>query len=261
MIQLIPITVEGGDMRILTTFAGALLLLISGISYGDSQTTRQSAIFMASDYPPYDIASGTIDQQGFDVDVILAAYKRVSTDIKVQFLPWKRASIIAAKGLSAGLITCAKTKSREPLFYFSDPISFATVAIIVRADYQGPELTSLAKAKNLRFGGVLNYATNKYLEKENMPYKTYRSDKLLLRDLTAGVIDAFMAPKEATFYFAQQMGIADKLKSFNVLEGRPYHICISKQYPEAENLLNLFNKGLSELKQDGTYQKIHNRYK
>ena len=248
-------------MRDLNAITGFLLLLTSSFIYGDSHTVDKPVIFMASDYPPYDIANGAIDNQGFDVDVILAAYNKTSTNIKVEFLPWKRASAIAAKGLSAGLITCAKTKHREPLFYFSDPISFNTVAIIVRADYQGPELTTLSAAKDLKFGGVLEYASNKYLEAENLPYKTYRNDKLLLRDLNAGVIDAIIAPKEATFYIAQQMGIANKLKSYNFLEGRSYHICVSKQYPDAENLLKLFNKGLTELKQDGTYQRIHQRYK
>ena len=58
-----------------------------------------------------------------------------------------------------------------------------------------------------------------------------------------------------------EMGIADKLKYYTVREGRPYYLCISRVYPGSESLLKQFDKELEEMKKDGSYQEIHDRYR
>ena len=76
--------------------------------------------------------------------------------------------------------------------------------------------------------------------------------------LLAGTVDAVVVDEFTGRATMKELGIGDKIE---IVQTRPLsieglHVVVHKTHPRAQELLDLINKGLAEIKADGTYQKV-----
>ena len=76
--------------------------------------------------------------------------------------------------------------------------------------------------------------------------------------LLEGKVDAVVVDEFTGRATIKEMGIADRV---DVVQSRPLsieglHVVVHKSHPRARELLDLVNKGLAEIKADGTYQQV-----
>jgi len=89
---------------------------------------------------------------------------------------------------------------------------------------------------------------------------TYRLSELVLTNLIYGRIDYAYIPFESSIFQAMQLGISEEIRSIKILE-KSLHICFSQKWPNIEGIVKKFNRGLELIRADGTYDRIHAKYR
>lgn len=235
-------------------------LLMSFVAFSSIADTKR-LVFYGVNFPPYEIEFPVYkNRPGFDVEVVTESFKRVGISAEVKFLPWKRLMEMAREGQIAGAVTCTASKLREPYFYFSDTLSFGTRSFAVTSKYRGPEITSLAQARGLDILVVSGYAAESELRDAELPYNAAMSDETAINRLLKRPYDVFYTAREFMQFYSKKMGIAEEFRYFDIAQ-KSFRLCISKKWPNAKKIKDAFNTGLADVKADGTYEQIHNKYR
>ncbi|MFD2207018.1 substrate-binding periplasmic protein [Kiloniella antarctica] len=227
-----------------------------------SQAQETVLVIHAVNYPPYEIENPDIDSLlGFDVEVAVQAFKKVGRRAQVEFRPWKRVVAMAKAGTTVAMLSCGRTPGREDYIFYSDPISTATRTYAASVKFSGQEPTSLESVQDLRILTVSGYASEKELKAANIDFDPIIDDVSAIRILLNRDFDLFYTTREFVEYIAGGLGLSKNLQYFDTGKQISYHLCFSKGWPGAETLRDTFNKGLAEIREDGTYDAIHAKYK
>ena len=231
-----------------------------------AEKADKGVLIVAVDYPPYELEFPKGDLKGFDVEVTEEAFKRAGIKVRFEFYPWKRAMQMVKEGSATGALTCAKMPDRESFIIFSDPISRMTDIFLVKKDYQGPDINQYSQIKALKLGAgiVMGDAYAQRFDSFNIPYDTSPSHKVAWKKLEDGRIDIMPTLLENFLYTGRETNLADRFKWFEMKEDflvKDFHICFCRQWPGVENIVTVFNEKLAEMKKDGTYDAIHNKYR
>ncbi|MEP4191840.1 MAG: transporter substrate-binding domain-containing protein, partial [Sneathiella sp.] len=116
-----------------------------------ARAADQKITFYTVDFPPYEFENpDSAGLRGFDIEVVIEAFKRMDIDADVDFLPWKRVIASSKAGTIAGAVSCVYTKEREAFYRFSAPISYSTQTFAYTPEYEGPVLKNIKDAEGLR---------------------------------------------------------------------------------------------------------------
>jgi len=235
-------------------------VLLGTVSFAQSKPA--DIIIHTVNFPPYEIETpGRGGLRGFDVEVAIEAFKRVGVSAKVEFLPWNRILSMAKKGTTVAALSCAITEERDHFIFYSDPISKATHAYVALKGFTGAAPQKLRDAKGYKIVAVRGYSNESHLKKEKIKYQYAMNDKAALNLLLKRDFDFFYSTGEFVKYTAVELNIADQLQYFELQSSKAYHLCFSRFWPNAEILRGKFNRGLAEIRADGTFDAIHKKYK
>jgi len=214
---------------------------------------------LATHPPPYEFSSSNIELKGFDIEVV---FNRLNKPAKVEFLPWLRAVKITYVGGAMALLSCAHNKTRDEYLYYSDPIRVCTDGYFLRKGYIDPNFGSIEALRGQKIAAVLGYTTQLELELQNLnlDHTSVLTAELALNILIGKRIDVYYSAKEGNEFIAHQQDVSEKIK-FHHYKSKDYHLCFSKKWPDSKTLLSEFNGSLARLRTDGSYQKIHNKYR
>jgi len=238
--------------------SGLILVLMLLVSF-TGITRAETVILSTTDFPPYEFANPENGLKGFDLEVIEAAFKRVGIETEFTFLPWKRAVEQSKLGQFAGLFSCSYLADREEFFIFSDTISESGHAYFLRKDFSGYEPTNIEDAKSLKVASVLGWAQLDIMKDAGAQVVAYRSEELLFKNLLKGMVDYAYLNLQSSRYRAKLLGLSDQLRYIPTTK-KTFHICFSKKWPGIEQIVPKFSRGLALIKEDGTYDQIHNKY-
>ncbi|WP_417454555.1 substrate-binding periplasmic protein [Kiloniella sp.] len=221
---------------------------------------QETITIYAVNYPPYSIETPKQDGlRGFDAEVVIEAYDRVGIPATIEFMPWARIMMRAEQGKIAAALSCAKAKKREHFISYSPPISSATHSFVAKKTYDGETPRNLRDAHDKKITVVDGYTTKLELKSAGIPYQAVINDEAGLNVLLKRDFDFFYSTREFVQYITSGKIIASQIKYFDVKE-TSYHLCFSQGWPSSKFLLTKFNKGLTAIKADGTYDKIHAKY-
>ena len=237
-----------------------LILFISGLLMLTQSEASETVRLVACNFPPYEFEHPVGELRGFDVEVIEEAFQREGITAVFEFYPWARALKMTKDGEATAVFSCIDTQKRRAFLIVSEPISFSTRVFLVRKDYKGPPLTSFDDLSELKVGAVKGYISSVSLTKHGIKHYVSINDTAALKKLADGRIDVFNTTLELIKYLSVNLGMKDSFKWF-VHFKRNYHLAFSKKWPDVEKLVSRFNKGLKSIKEDGTYDRIHNKYR
>jgi polar amino acid transport system substrate-binding protein len=211
-------------------------------------------------YAPFEFQNEKGDIVGFDMDVTTAAAKKAGLEVKFVSTPWEGAFNALAQGdrdVLASAITI--TDERKQTMDFSEPYFEASQLIAVNESSKVAKLDDLKKSKI----GVQTSTTGeevvvKLLGKNSPNIKRFESTPLALAELAAGGVDAVVADNGVVIHYLANNPNA-KFKSVSDSSFAPefYGLAFKKGNTE---LASQFNKGLADIKADGSYQKIYEQY-
>lgn len=208
-------------------------------------------------FPPFAFEEGG-EYTGFDMELTEEIAKGMGLEHQVKdigFEGLQSGAALSADTCDIGAAAMTITEEREKNIDFSDPYYDSLQSLLVPSD---------AKAKKLDdMGGktiaVKQGTTGETYAQENAPENTniraYPSNTELYPALKSGAVDAVMMDLPSNIQH-QEDGKFVVSEKFDT--GEQYGMPVQEEGSEA--ILKAVNKQLAELKENGTYDKLYNKY-
>lgn len=223
--------------------------------------TAQTLVLTNGEWPPF--FSEHMPHGGIGTRIVQEAFAQSDILVNFDYMPWKRGLDLAAHGNHDGSVGWRKSINRQRQFLFSTPL-LKLDTVFFHKKSRPFDWTNLEDVGHLKVGATLGYA---YIDKLRSATRSHGgrlelapSDEINLRKLISGRIDVFPCSKSVgRFILHTQIG-TDSAKAITyhpqpLLSG-PIYLLISKDVPNAQEIIKRFNSGLRQLKECGRYDHI-----
>ena len=211
-------------------------------------------------YAPFESQNEKGEIVGFDIDVVKAAAAKAGIEVKFVNTPWEGIFNALGQGDRDMIVSSVTiTDERKQTMDFSTPYFDAVQLIAVKANSKIGKFDDLKKLKvGVQTGTTGDEAVTKLLGKTSTSIKRFESTPLALKELEAGGVDAVVADNGVVIhYVANNAGSKFKTVADKSFAPEQYGIAIKKGNAD---LVAKVNKGLADIKADGSYDKIFAQY-
>lgn len=211
-------------------------------------------------YAPFESQNEKAEIVGFDIDVVKAVADKAGLEVKFVNTPWEGIFNTLQQGDRDLLVSAITiTDERKQSMDFTAPYFDAQQLIAVKGNSKVAKFDDLKKLKvGVQTGTTGDEAVSKLLGKTNTNIKRFESTPLALKELEAGGVDAVVADNGVVInYLANNTTAKFKAVADKSFQPEQYGIAVKKGNTE---LLEKLNKGLADIKADGTYDKIFAKY-
>lgn len=210
--------------------------------------------------------SENLKGKGIGAIITKKAFNISNIDTKFEFYPWKRTYVVAKTTKNDATGFWLKTKQREKDFYFSDAV-FSIKNKLIYKKGKNIEFNSIQDLKKYKIAITRGYSYTPEIDEmiENSKLNVYvvNNDLAGLKQLAKKQnFDAFLCSFNVAKDLIKNKFSPNEQKMFefsaNDVFSKDVFLMVSKQHKDAETILNTFNKGLQQLKNDGVIEKIIN---
>ncbi len=211
-------------------------------------------------YAPFESQNEKGEIVGLTIDLLSAVAKKAGIEIKFVNTPWEGIFNALQQGdrdMLASSITI--TDERKQTMDFTNPYFDAYQLIAVKATSKVAKFDDLKKLKvGVQTGTTGDEAVTKLLGKTNTNIKRFESTPLALKELESGGVDAVVADNGVVVnYVTNNPGAKFKTVSDKAFAPEQYGFAVKKGNAE---LLEKLNKGLADIRADGSYDTIYAKY-
>lgn len=211
-------------------------------------------------YAPFELQNEKGEIVGFDIDVVKAVAEKAGIEVKFLNTPWEGIFNTLAQGDRDLLVSSITiTDERKQTMDFSSPYFDAQQLIAVKKDSKIAKFNDLKKLKvGVQNGTTGDEVVTKLQGKNSPNIKRFESTPLALKELEAGGVDAVVADNGVVVHYVNNNSDAKfKTVSDASFVSEQYGLAVKKGNSELQAKLN---KGLADIKSDGTYDKIYTKY-
>ena len=211
-------------------------------------------------YAPFEFQNEKGEIVGFSVDLLNAVAAKGGFEIKFVNTPWEGIFNALGQGDRDLLISSITiTDERKQTMDFSDPYFDAVQLIAVKANSKVAKFDDLKKLKiGVQTGTTGDEVVSKLQGKTNPNIKRFESTPLALKELEAGGVDAVVADNGVVInYVTNNAGSKFKTVADKAFAPEQYGLVVKKGNADLQGKLN---KGLADIKADGTYDQIYAKY-
>ena len=253
---------NGDYDKILEKYTGTTAAATSTASTGKKATPKKSVYTIVSDnsFAPFEYQDSATKQfTGIDVDLLNAIAKDQGFKLKWRFIGFAPALNALTSGQADGMMSgMSITDEREKVFDYGTPYFSSDLTVATEATNNTIKTWKNLKGKTV--GAKNGTASYDYLNSHAKQYgftvKTYTDATSMYASLGNGSIDAVMDDKPVIQYAIKQ-GKTMKMPFKSIPDGQ-YGFAVKKgTHPE---LIQMFNNGLADLRANGQYHKIVNKY-
>ena len=204
-------------------------------------------------WPPLEYIDESGNLTGFEVELVPMIGEKVGVKMEAKNIPWDTIFAGLANGQYDGVASgVSVTEDRKKTMDFSTPILEAGQVIIVK---KASTVSGIDDIKGLKVGVQIGTTGDLVLDDYDVVRKQYDDIGLALQDMLNGNIDACVCDSLiASDFVLANPNYKDKLKvAGSAFTQEDIAIAVKKGNKE---LLDLINKGLAELKADGSYDKL-----
>ena len=245
--------------RSITAVALSIALFLGGGSA--FAQARDTIRLTTGKWQPF--TSKSAPHYGFASHIVTEAFALVGVEVEYGFFPWKRAMKLARDGKWDGSIIWYDTEERRADFFYTDPIAPATNSFFHLKSYQF-DWNQFEDLTDLRVGGTSEYSYGAEFDAAEQAgvFRTYRaiSDEVGLTNLLKGRIDVFPGELLVTYEQIRDTFSKEDTTLFThhpkAISTLPLYLLLSRKVPGNEQIRDLFNEGLRQLKETGIYDQI-----
>lgn len=216
--------------------------------------------YMTEQYPPYNFeADGKI--QGISTDVMRAIMKRLNVDRPIRMLPWANAYNRVQAIANTCLFSMTYTPERAPLFKWVGPVAYSNITLVALKK-NNIRINNIEEVNKYRVGVIRSDIGEQLLLKAGV--KPDHIDAVAhtiqnLKKLVAGRVKLVAYGDEPLKWEIKQNGFTpdDFQTVFRLSKGELF-FAFHKNTPET--IIKDFQRVLDELKSDGTYGRIVDKY-
>ncbi len=250
-----------------------ILFFLLIFSLANSSTNRPFIWVDDENYKPLIYRSKNGKPAGIFNDILTEIFKRLNIPLKKAVYPWKRAQKLVKEGKADGMVT-VYTKERQKFMLATAPIWYINETLFFRRD--NPNACKLLRVNS--FNELKNFIIVETLgsgwSKEQ--FEKFGIKKVIWVPNTESAFN-MLAKKRADVYITSNSYALEFLKNKKNISNPlykdyeeivgitppfiklPFRLLIRKDSPYAK-LIPKINKILKEMRKDGTYQKIANKY-
>ena len=211
-------------------------------------------------YAPFESQNEKGEIVGFDIDVVKAVAAKAGIEVKFVNTPWEGIFNALNQGDRDLLVSAVTiTDERKQTMDFSAPYFDAQQLIAVKGNSKVAKFDDLKKLKvGVQTGTTGDEAVTKLQGKTSANIKRFESTPLALKELEAGGVDAVVADNGVVIHYVNNnAGSKFKTVADSSFTPEQYGLPVKKGNTE---LLGKLNKGLADIKSDGSYDKIYAQY-
>ncbi|WP_367987729.1 substrate-binding periplasmic protein [Vibrio sp. NTOU-M3] len=247
-------------MRCYTHALILIVLLLPTLARAQSLT-----VICEENMPPF---SWTEDNQakGIAVEVIQAILKELDLSVSVQLYPWARAYRMGLNHSNTLICTMARTKEREQKFKWAGEI-FSSPPVLLALRYRTDiHIASFNDLNKFRIGTHRDSFRERYLLSKGLilgeSVIPEGSNILNYKKLKKGRVDLWSIPLLLGYYIVHQDGgrHEELVQVAYSLQELPQGQHIAFSLDTDDEVVDAFKRALSEIKNNGTYEKIFNKY-
>ena len=228
------------------------LLIVLTAACGASKTEKVYVIGTNAEYPPFEyLEDGKVC--GLDADIIAAIAQKLNIQYK-----WSNTNFdglipaLQTKKMDAVIAGMSITPERAKAVNFSIPYLSSNVAFIAN---KSKPINGIEDLENKNYGAELGTTKEATARKiKGATVTPFSSNTGALVALKSGKIDGIVLDESVAVKFVENN---PELMLVGALEGEPKAIAFNKDDTE---LMEKFNKALQELIDDGTIQKLREKY-
>ena len=227
---------------------------------GQKATPVKAKYTIASDssFAPFVFQDSNNKYTGIDMDLIKAIAKDQGFTIEITNPGFDAALNAVQSGQADGMIAgMSVTDARKETFDFSEPYYTANAILAIK---ETSTITSYKDLKDKTVGVKNGTASQTFLTKSQSKYdykiKTFADASSMYDSLNSGSVDAVMDDEPVVKYSISQ---GQKLKT--PIKGTPIgDTAFAVKKGSNPELIQMFNNGLANIKKNGQYQKILDKY-
>lgn len=201
--------------------------------------------------------------KGFITAMSKASFEEVGHEAQVEFMPWARAMLESKQGDRDVVMGAYYSQERDKTYTFSDVIYETKVGLIALEGLGVSRYENLNELREYTIGYGRGWATSQafdnadYLDKE--PAK---NNVLNVRKLYAGRIDMIAMNLDRFNRIVREEDLDPDRAVFlePVLKTSGLYLMFSEANEGYQQLVEDFNRGLSAIRDNGTYDAIRERY-
>jgi PAS domain S-box-containing protein len=235
---------------------GSLGLIAQTDSVKYAPIRRQIVVKGDQNYPPYEFINDKGEPDGFNVDLFKSLAEKLGVNFTLTLEPWTKVRKELEEGKIDVIIGMLVTAERAKKINFGTPHSVITHGLFTYKD------SPILKLEDLKGKSVVvqeDDVMHDFMRKNGWADTLITvADPLEALDLiNDNVYDAALLGSFQGVYFIKQSGLKNVvLRTFDI---EPYRYAMGVKKGDSE-LLWLLNAGLYQLKEDGTYDKLYNKW-
>jgi polar amino acid transport system substrate-binding protein len=230
-----------------------------------AQNTMNLVYF--NNFPPLSWEDENKQMCGILADALTEAIQtRMKIQVSHKGYPWERAQQMVKRGEADAFITLPTPERRSYTEVSSETVLLVTFTLFVKSD--SPKTESLKKVKTVadlkgfRIGSYIGSGWGKKnLINAGMDVDLAGTMDLCLKKLIGGRFDVFTDVSQSVRYRIRELDLKDKIVELpNIIDSGEFQLCVGKKSPFV-NILPKYDEIVREMRNDGTLQKIYDKYR
>jgi len=231
---------------------------------GAAGSFAQKIPLATGEWAPY--TGAKLAGQGLATEIVTAAAKAGGVNFEFVFYgdAWLRCENEAKIGTVFATFPYSKTAERGKVYDFSEPI-ISGKSKIYYVEGKGKDIawTTMKDFSAYKFIGMTSYDYVPVFKEYGIKMDPAPTSELAFKMLQAGrgdyiIEDELVAMAVIKSVFGTDAGQVKMIKKS--WKEDPYFLMVSKNYPNAKEILAKFNVGLAAIKKDGAYKAILAKY-
>lgn len=199
---------------------------------------------------------------GIAPDIIREAFGRMGYQVKLEVLPWKRCQEMAEDGSADGFFSPYYNEERNQKYLFTnEPLLVEKNVLLVKKGSGIKFDGDVSKLSDYTWGTITGYATlDKYEEIKKIDYSDSIDAQVEKLTIPERNVDIIVNTNYILWYSAKNLGLSDKIEELDVpLSEYPAYLAFTRA-KNMQEIAEEFEKVLIEMKNDGSYDSIIEKY-
>lgn len=232
-----------------------LAVLLFFVAVGSSWGADKVVTAVGDPWPPF--GDPEKPSQGLAVEIVREAMKTQGYRLEMSFMPWARAEDGVKKGTYDFLLYVWLTEARKSTMLYSEPYGENRL-VFVKPKGSEFEYHGIDSLKDLTIGVVRDYGYGDEFMNAQIFKRDSAPDFITnAKKLVAGRVDLTLEDEIVAKDILARADMSDQVDfTENALSVEPLHVTIGLENPRHRELIEAFNKGLGEIRENGTYDRI-----
>ncbi|MFC7421613.1 substrate-binding periplasmic protein [Iodobacter arcticus] len=201
--------------------------------------------------------------EGLSPSLVSAAFNSQGINVKFNAVPFARCLYEVERGKVVGCFDTSMTENNKNKFiWHKTPLFEEGLSIFALSESSDKNLTAKdLEGKTISLTHGYSYPNilmdNKKIIKDESPFDDTQLKKILLKRVQYGVINT----TPGTLMINTNRNYKGKIKIVGLIETSVFYLNFSKTHKDGQRMADIFEKGMQEIKSNGTYKKIEHDFK